>query len=467
VKIRKKLLTGATTAATSLGVAVAGLAVVPAPAAHGAVLSETDYGFQGTAYGTRVLSDVVGLESGRSAFSYLGCTRKAGLKDRETLAQVSVPAVDPVVEVSGVDSNTRTVKRPKRNIAGAMISSNRIGKVVLGNSSSPKLTIQGLRTQSKAWATNSGALRTSNKVSSVDISLVDLPANIPPELQGPLQDLLDALEGGIAEVIGAIQDNAGTIVIPNLGEVSLGFDRQVKRKSFAAASSFVLQVLLYGENLEKGGGDDSMVGIGRSWARINRNLPAGVMGGVGYGANARVLDGVVSVGRLGEQALPCPGTNGKVLSGPTAGLDFLSAGQLKLAGLRGRSFGVQRQNGVARAWTEGAVANLTMGPLEIKGITGRVNLRQNKAGRIVKNNIRGSSVGEVIVDGESLGSFGPGEAKQIPADGIPGVVKIELFKRDRAARRGEVSAVVITFAEGTPGVSELRLGNARAIIKRY
>ena len=79
-------------------------------------------------------------------------------------------------------------------------------------------------------------------------------------------------------------------------------------------------------------GDDSLVGIGRSWARINRDLPGALMGGYGYGADTVLLDGVVKVGRLGAQPLPCNGTEGEIYTAPTAAIDFASAGQLVASG---------------------------------------------------------------------------------------------------------------------------------------
>ncbi len=466
--MQKRVTAAAVAATTSIGIALSGAALVgPAGAAERQrpVLHETDYGFQATAYGTRVTSDVAGLDSTRSAFSYLSCTRLAGRKDHETLAGVQLPANDPYVDVQTVDSRTRTYRAKKKGIDGAITGINKIGQVRLGNTSTPRLTIQDLRTQSKAWATSDGKLKTSNKVSAGPITIEGLSED--PGTGTPLDDLINAANDGIAQVIAALQENGGAIEIPGLGLLSFGFDRQVKHKYFAAASSFVLRVQLYGPDQVSGGGDDSMVGIGRSWARINRDLPAGVMGGFGFGANTKLLDGVVKVGRVGEQPLRCRGTDGKVRTGPIAGVDLGGAGQLVASGLQGRAFGVQHDSGAARAWTEGSVANAQLGPLEIRGIVGKANVKQNKAGKIVRRNIKGSSIGEILVDGDSQGSFGPGETSQIPADGIPGVAKIELFKKTRTNRGMRVSAVVITLADGSPGVSVIRLGNAQLHIRRY
>lgn len=468
MKIRKRLTAGAVAATTSLGLALSGAAFLsPASAAQqqAPALQETDYGYESTAYGTRVTSEVAGLDSTRSAFSYLSCTRLAGRKDAETLASVELPSDDPYIKVEGIESDTRTFTAKADDIAGGVTSSNRITKVRLGNSSTPRLIINGLRTRSTAWATVAGKLKTSNEISSSDIAIEGITEE--PGTGTPLDDLLDAVDGGIDEVVQALVDNGGAIEIPGLGLVSFGFDRQVTKRRFAAASSFVLRVNLYGPDQAAGGGDDSLVGIGRSWARINRDLPAGVMQGVGYGINAQLLEGIVQVGKLGEQPLPCNGTEGETYTAPTAGIDFASAGQLVASGLQGRSFGEQGDSGKARAWTEGSVANLQLGPLELRGIVGRANVAQDKSGRIVRNDIKGSSIGEIIVDGESQGALDPSTAGQAPPIEIPGVAKIEFFVKDRTNRGIKVSAVVITMLPDTPGLSVVRLGNAAAHIKRY
>ena len=468
-----RMTAAAVAASTSIGLALSGAAFLsPATAAQrqAPALQETDYGYESTAYGTRVTSEVAGLDSTRSAFSYLSCTRLAGRKDAETLASVELPSDDPYIRVEGIESDTRTFTDRAEGIAGGVTSSNRIAKVRLGNSTTPRLIINGLRTRSTAWATLDDKLRTSNEISSLDIAIEGITEE--PGTGTPLDDLLEAVDGGIDQVVQALVDNGGAIEIPGLGLVSFGFDRQVPKKNpgtarFAAASSFVLRVNLYGPDQAAGGGDDSLVGVGRSWARINRDLPAGVMQGVGYGINAQLLEGIVEVGKLGEQPLPCNGTEGETYTAPTAGIDFASAGQLVASGLQGRSNGVQGDSGRASAWTEGSVANLQLGPLELRGIVGRANVAQDKSGRIVENNIKGSSIGEIFVDGESQGGLTPATVGEAPPIEIPGVAKIEFFVKQKTNRGMKVSAVVITMLPDTPGLSVVRLGNAAAHIKRY
>jgi hypothetical protein len=445
----------------TLALATTGAAVLAGPAPAQAATTLSDYGLQGIGYGTRITSSV-GLESSRSAFSLILCTRELGLKRNEFVAAVDAPPDDPMVQVDGVRSSNRTFKNGKKDIAAAMESTNSIARVELGSSSTPRFILEGLTTKSRAWATRGGKFKTFNRIGTTDISLL----NLPGEASGPLKDLVDAVDGGIGEVIQALQDNGGTIEIPGLGEVSLGFDKQRTRPRYAVASSHVLRVLLYGADGVKGGGDDSMVSIGRSWAKITRGLPAGVMRGGAWGADAKLVDGLARIGRVGFQPLPCQGTEGEVRSAPPVGVDVAAQGQAVVQAARGRAWGVQRKNGVAKTWTEGSVTNLTFGPLEIRGITGRVNVEQNKRGAITKNNIAGSSVGELLVDGESQGKITPANAKELEALEIPGLAGIDFFVRKKGPRGSEVAAVVLEFAPDSPGATELRLGLARAFIKR-
>lgn len=464
MNFRKKLLARTAAATTSLGVGLAGAVVLTAAPAQ-AALTETNYGFQATSYGTRVVSDLIGLSSDRTAWSYISCTRIAGLKHSNSIASVNLPASDPVIQVGAVTSKTRTWKNKAAGIRGATSGTNTIASVSLGSESLPaRLSIKGLETTSTAWADKDGKLHAKNDITAAKIELFNVS---DPNNGNPLSDLFDALNGGISAVLQALQENLGTIEIPGLGELSVGYDRVKKGATFASAEAAVLQVHLYGGDTVKGGGDDSVVTIGHSWARINKNIPAGIMTGKGFGANVELLDGIVGVGELGLQPLPCRGTDGRIRTSGVAGLNLGNANALTIGAVQGRVSGNQGKTGWAWAWTEGRIASIQLGPLEIRGIVGRANVKQNKAGKIVRKDIKGSSLGEILMDGESMGGFTPETAADIPPMEIPGVAKIEFFKTFKGKRVVRTSAVVITLLDGTPAGSVVRLGNAQTKIQRY
>ena len=187
------------TAASLVTVALAasGAVVLTGGAPAHAATSETDYGLQGIAYGTRVTS-TTGLESSRSALSLLLCTRLTGLARQETLTSVDLPpGDDPMVEVDNVRSTNRTFSKARKNIGAAAESTNSVARVELGDSSTPQFILEGLTTRSRAWATRAGKLKTSNRVRTTDIDLL----NLPDGASGPLQDLVEAVDGGIGEVL--------------------------------------------------------------------------------------------------------------------------------------------------------------------------------------------------------------------------------------------------------------------------
>ena len=129
-------------------------------------------------------------------------------------------------------------------------------------------------------------------------------------------------------------------------------------------------------------------------------------------------------------------------------------------------FGEQFDSGRAKAWTQGEVADLTLGPLEIRAIRGRATVVQNGKGEIVTRSIARSRIGEILVDGESMGALTPRDVADAPEIAIPGVASVDFFVTQKTRRGLRTSAVVLTFAEGTPGVSKLSLGNAETTLRR-
>lgn len=457
--LRRPLTRVSATVAT-MALAAAGTVALNPATSQAAASPVTDYGLAGVAYGTRIMSST-GLQSARSAFSYILCTREVGRAASNHIASIDLPAEDPQVEVDEVVSRNNSYRN--RRVAAGMRSVNTIARVALAGSDSAGLTLEGLKTASLAWATRSGELRADNRFSATDITIT---AETGTPLDGALGDLVEASEGGLAEVIAVLRANPEGVVVPGLGRVSMGFDRTVVRQRSVTAQAFAVQVKLFGGDQTENTDDDSLVGIGRTASSVFTQVVSGVMNGGGWGLEADLLGGAASIGRVGLQPLPCQGTNGTILRAPAAGLDPGSTGTADVGASVGRAWGVQRPNGLAKAWTQGRVSEVTVGPLTLKGIVGRQNVEQDRAGRIVRNDIRGSVVAEVVVDGESQGKVTPGNARELEALEIPGIAELDFFARERGTRGGHVTAVTITLADGAPGVSELRLGNAQASIRR-
>ena len=466
-----------TTAIVGSAVLVGALGVVPGTATVAqAATASGEYVFKTTAYGTRAQLNGLDLASGRTALAWIACTNQLGKRAENSLASAALPSdpSDPssasILTAGASHSSNRTFRDLDNNVAAASRGTSSVATLALGPEGGPQLALDGLTTTSTAWATKGGRLKADNEVTVGDIAL----HNVTPDGEGtPLDDLLDAVNGAgdpLVELLAALRENGGGIEVPGLGMVYIGdYDdvRYGEGGSWAFASSVVLRVVLYGTDLASPD-DDVLVNVGRSFARIDRGVPNGIMNGQGAAFEGALAGGMLGFGELGQEPLPCKGTDGQVLSNTMAELDAGGGGQVVLRGVEGRVYGVQGPRRTARAWTEGRLASITIGPLELRGVTGRVNARMDRRGRVAKN-FKGSTIGELVYDGESQGSFDISTADQIPPEAmeIPGVAKLEFFTRSKNRRGAAITAVTVTLLEEAgPVSSAIKLGYATVRIRK-
>ena len=184
-----------------------------APAAQAAG-RPTDFAFTSFAYGTKVKAAAGELRSGRTAPSWIGCTRQAGKVRSNEVLGVDAPTNNPLVQLGAITSRSSTFKAKKQGIAAGTESTSTVASVVLGLQNpqipAPVLTIDGLTTTATAWATTDGKLHATTASSVLDINL-DVPPTGTP-LDGPLAQLLDLVNGTVAptldQVIALLQENA-------------------------------------------------------------------------------------------------------------------------------------------------------------------------------------------------------------------------------------------------------------------
>ena len=443
------------TVAVTLGAVAMGGAVAlgSGPAAADTV---TDYGFAGTAYGTKADAEQVVLKSGRTAYATLGCTRVAGRTVVRDLAAADAPSGNPGLRVGAVHSVARTYKTRSTGRVGTR-TTNQLARVVLGDPSGMHMTIRGLSTVADAWATRDSRLHARSTFDSGDISLAS---------GTPLDAMFAGANDTIGDLFDAIRSAPGDVlVVPGIGAFTEGSTSDKAGTSAAISSAIALRVTLYGADQMAAGGDDTRVTIGRAQARILRRLPSGVMRGNAYGLAATALAGQASVGPLAEQPLPCKGTGGQVRSNDAAGLDVGNAGVIRAGTSGGRVYGIQRADRSAKAWTEGRLAGLTLGSGEsqvrLRGIVGQANVSRSPSGRL-RTSIRGSEIGSLTVGGERRAIPDPGQTLE-----VPGVARLTFFVKDTGAAGISVVAVRIRLLDGTAGVSTIDAGVAKAAIKRY
>lgn len=451
----------------ALGSALAGTTALTGALAMGSVTTAegavqyANYGFEGSAFGTYVTTGPVGVQSGRTAHSFIACTRRIGVNVERSVASAQTPGVPRVLNVGAVDSFSRSYKTATGTVGSR--SQNVIAGVLLGDPNGPHLKISALRTRTNAFATKAGKFGTRASFTSAEI----VAKTGQPAIDDAIHGLgINNLLKQITTAVDGVADDA--LTIPGLGEIKIGGMSHKKFYTFAEANATALNVQLYGANAVKGGGDDVIVRIGRSRSRITRNLPSGVFRGFAQPATVNLVDGLLTVGPLGEQRLGCHGTNGLIKRNAVAGVNVLNQNQVIIDAVEGSAFGKQYDNRSAKAWTQSKIAGIKLGSgessLQIKGIVGRANITKWRSGTVTRG-IGGSTVLSIIVNGEE---------RKIPLDRtieIPGLAKVEFMIVSRPTRRDiKVTAVRITLVPGAAentGVAVINLGVARAGITDF
>ncbi len=453
------------TAAGALATSV--VAVGQAPWAQ-AAKRPTPFSYTAFSYGTKVMAAAGELRSGRTAPAWVGCTQQAGRTRTNEVLGVDAPNNNPLIQLGAITSRSTTFKRATRGIPGGTTSTSTIASVRLGAQDqsvpSPRLTIRGLTTTATAWATKDGRLH-----ASTDSKLADLDLDLPPTgtpVDGPLSDLLDLVDDQAQptfdQLLAVLRQNGGAIEIPGLGRLELGRTHTRVGAHQAAAVALSLQVSLYGLDGVSGGGDDSTLKIGRSFARIrDDSTPPPAMHGGAWAAEADLLDGTARIGDIVPQVLPCQGTHGKTRTTALASAEIPG---VQLAGLQASANGRVARKGQVRAWTEGKVAHVALGSgdatLSVDGVVGRVNRATNRNGRVVRRDIAGTIPGVLTFQGQSY-TLPLGETPSLPAE-LAALVKIETGVTDRIRRGLKVTALRITVLDGTAAGTVINLGNARA-----
>jgi hypothetical protein len=447
-----------------------GMVAFSDPAAHSAG-RPTDFAFTSFAYGTKVKAAAGELRSGRTAPSWIGCTRQAGKTRANEVLGVDAPNNNPMIDLGAITSQSSTYKKKKQGIAAGTRSTSTVASVVLGVQNAPVptpvLTIDGLTTTATAWATTDGKLHAATDSAVLDINLAMPPTGTP--LDGPLAQLLDLVNGQVAptldQVIALLQQNSGAIEIPGLGKIELGYSRTAVGVRQAVALALSLRVTLYGLDGAAGTADDSTLKIGRSFARIIGNMPHAVMGGSGWAADADLVGGTAHIGDIVPKQLPCQGTDGETR---TKALASATIPGVNIAGLQGRANGKVTEKGRVIAWTEGSVAHVALGSgdtaLTIDGVVGRVNLATDKRGRLKRRDTEGTIPGVLTFQGQSY-TLPLGEAPELPPE-LAALISIQTGVTDLSDARGlKVTALRITLLDGTAAGTVVNLGNARASIR--
>ena len=196
-------------------------------------------------------------------------------------------------------------------------------------------------------------------------------------------------------------------------------------------------------------------------AVVRDDVRSGVMRGRAVPLEAGLLGGLLQVGRVVDQPLPCQGTHGKVREVSLAGVDLGDDAVARVGAIDARVRGVQRPDRSALARTESEVASLNLGDgtVVLRGIIGRATVETGPRGGVLRRSTRGSDVGELEIEGEVRPAPRPGDVVE-----VPGVARLEFFVTDRSRRGVRVTAVRVSLLDGTGVDSVLDLGQARTYV---
>lgn len=451
MRTRTTLLRRAAATVTAAGVALSGaLVMTAAPAQAGLKRVETPFAYMGSAFGTRVtLGDpgLGGLSSGRTAWTVLGCTAMAPIRNTNDIASVNLQD-NSMIRVGAVESEVTSYRRPRKELYGSR-STTRVAGLELGPEDGPRLKFGAFTTVANAF-NHKGRFGGNVRIDVLGVDHIGIA-----DSAGPLGELLDAIDTGDDQVIEQVlaQAPADGIEIPGLGTIyPAGESRIRKGPKRAVTQAWGVKVLL-----ENG----SRVVIGRTYAQIQTAHPSGVFAGQAFGLEAKAADGLLGIGRNPNRILPCVGTGGEWRSSSIAGIGD-PANNISADVLDAEVLGNPRRNGSAVARARASVADVVLGggALEIQGVVGQVNVVQNRRGKVIRRNINGTRVGAIIVDGEPHQVPAPGESLQ-----IPGLASIRAGVRTNLGKRGiRVHALRVELLDGTGLV--LNIGTARAKILR-
>ncbi|MFC4784506.1 choice-of-anchor P family protein [Nocardioides sp. MAHUQ-72] len=382
----------------------------------------TAFALQTSGFGTRVRGGQVPAGSDDTAYTVIACTNKAGLTRQNHVAEETLPGVGKASEIT-----TKVWTTQSRKGVVTSRSRNSVARVVLADSPLGSLSIDGLRSVSKAWHDSSG-FHSSTKTSIGSITLTPA-AGDPQQLDLPTPD--QPLE------------------VPGLATISLGKSHKSAGSGGAKATAEVLRIDVTASG--------SRARIGHTYAEIDGGVKSGIFGGFASGLRANAADSNITTGRTPYQPMPCQGTGGETEVSSTAAVDL--GGQIVVGAVESRQRAEQTRKR-AGGFEQGRVASIDIGDgaLVVKGIVGRVNVHRtgDHLHKLVRN-IKGTTIGSITADGEP---------QTFPDTGvleIPGVARLESSIKHKIKGGMAVTALRITLLDGTGAT--INLGQAKLFVK--
>ncbi len=434
--------------ATGLGLAVAASSLTlvsgSAPASAATKKVVTKYAFSSTGFGTKVTATDVALRSGMTAYSLIGCTKLAGVHNAN---QVAAGNLNNQVHIGAVTTDQRSLVT---KAGSSMVQSvTKVSSIQIGDNSLG-FRITNLQGTSRAYATRAGRLNAASTFTFGSLTPLG-GTSLPPPLDKPADVIIKQLTAN------------GPVTIPGLGVVKIGRVAKAVSGLAAQSGSIGLEIHLFGQDQANGGGDDSDVLIGRSYARINKSATHGVFSGGAWGLDGSLLNGTAVLGRNPFSPMQCEGTHGKVRSTALASLNLANLNQLVVGTLRNRVFGVQgTPKGGASGWTESSAAGLNLGggKLQMTGILARAKVIRSSSNHYYPTAVQ--RIGSIKANGQTQHIPSPGQSVT-----IPGVAKIEVPKPVKTTHGITVVGARITLLGGSAANTVINVASAKLEMRAY
>lgn len=385
-------------------------AASPAPVARQTV--KTGFALFSTGVGSVVQGGQLPAGSDGTAFTLIGCTVRAGIAKSNYVDETTVPGLGTL---SGV--RTRLWTEKKGDVVSSY-STHRIAELVIADNPMGTLTLEGVRSLSRAYHDGS-QFRTESETQVAKIVLT--PATGP-------------------EQVMEIPTPGQPLVVPGLARIAVG-NKVVQRITDGvrvATDALDIKVIP----------TDTRARIAHTATRIQKGAPFGTFRGYSAAVRARALQDNTKVGRTPLSIMPCKGTKGMVKTKSIAALDL--GGQAVVRGLDSEQMARQRP-GFATGYEQGNVAkvNLGEGQLVVKAIVGKANVTRTRDTLV--RNVKGTTVGSIVANGRTY-SFPDSGVLQ-----IPGVAKLEESVSHKIKNGISVIALRITLLDGSGAVIDLGL----------
>jgi hypothetical protein len=388
----------------------------------------TDFSLAASGYSTDVSGGALPVESGRTGFAGISCTRFANKSAVNNTAGIDIPSEASIVSVGATTSRALTVKDGD---AVHTYGRNDVTSVVVGNKSVAALEISGIKTRTHAWHDASGFHRAEVvKVAQVTRFVA---GDAEPVVSIPPNQNLDGQQ----------------LRIPGVASVTFG-----ERGGFSGATAANSTATALRINLEVTGTE---VIVGSATARIQGGAVAGIMNGEVWGSQLTGLGGVVNSGRTASLRLACLGTDGAFETERVAGVSV--PGILSLGAITSRVRGSQSE-ALAHGISTVARAGFAGRGLVVTGIRAEGKVTRTGAGDVLRS-AEGTTLGSITLGGRELDLPLPGRSLV-----IPGVARITRGLVTRGSDSIKVVGLRVQLLQGSVIESTVDLANVRLQVRR-